>query len=49
MGALGVGVYAAYVIAKALSDLIDDIPNPLVWIRQAGPSTGLGAFLKPFN
>jgi len=49
VGALGVGVYAAYVIAKALSDLVDDIPNPLVWIRQAGPQTGAGAALNPFK
>jgi hypothetical protein len=49
VGALGVGVYAAYVIAKALSDIVDDIPNPVEWLRQAGPSTGLGAALNPFK
>lgn len=47
VGALGVGVYAAYTIAAALAD--SPLIHPIEWIRQAGPSEGLGAVLNPFK
>ena len=47
VGALGVAVYAAYTIASAIGD--SPLLHPIKWAREAGPSSGVGAFLNPFK